>query len=183
MPNIYGSPNNTTFELIKGSNLDDLIFPLGGWDYVDGGDGIDTVVILGLSSQFKLVQENSITYIDAISAASKYANRVQLVNVEKVQFSDKVVSLETPRLMIAQAGDDEYQPRFYKSERLIFKCARSMSDMPAGSLVPISHLQLTTEWLLPFENLSGASILEQLNGRKPHACVCMIFKRLKLVKK
>jgi Ca2+-binding RTX toxin-like protein len=109
MPNIYGSPNNTTFELIKGSNLDDLIFPLGGWDYVDGGDGIDTVVILGLSSQFKLVQENSITYIDAISAASKYANRVQLVNVEKVQFSDKVVSLETPRLMIAQAGDDEYQ--------------------------------------------------------------------------
>jgi Ca2+-binding RTX toxin-like protein len=109
MPNIYGTPNNKTFELIKGSNVDDLIFPLGGWDYVDGGAGKDTVVVMGLSSQFKLVQDNSVTYIDAVSSASAYADRVQLLNVEKVQFSDKVVSLETPRLMTAQPGDDEYQ--------------------------------------------------------------------------
>jgi hypothetical protein len=109
MPNIYGTPNNKTFELIKGTNLDDLIFPLGGWDYVDGGAGTDTVVVVGLSSQFKLIQDNSVTYIDAVSSASAYADRVQLVNVEKIQFSDKVVSLETPRLMTAQAGDDEYQ--------------------------------------------------------------------------
>lgn len=109
MPNIYGSPNNKTFEQIKGSNLDDLIFPLGGWDYVDGGAGTDTVVVVGLSSQFKLIQDNSVTYIDAVSSASAYADRVQLLNVEKVQFSDKVVSLETPRLMKTQAGDDEYQ--------------------------------------------------------------------------
>lgn len=109
MPNIYGSPNNKSFELIKGSNLDDLIFPLGGWDYVDGGAGTDTVVVVGLSSQFKLIQDNSVTYIDAVSSASAYADRVQLVNVENVQFSDKLVSLETPRLITAQAGDDEYQ--------------------------------------------------------------------------
>ena len=109
MPIIYGSPNNKTFEQIKGSNLDDLIFPLGGWDYVDGGAGTDTVVVVGLSSQFKLIQDNSVTYIDAVSSASAYADRVQLLNVEKVQFSDKVVSLETPRLMTAQTGDDEYQ--------------------------------------------------------------------------
>jgi hypothetical protein len=109
MPIIYGSPNNKTFELIKGSDLDDLIFPLGGWDYVDGAAGTDTVVVMGLSSQFKLVQDNSVTYIDAVSSASAYADRVQLLNVEKVQFSDKVVSLDTARLMTAQAGDDEYQ--------------------------------------------------------------------------
>jgi len=42
--------------------------------------------------------------------------------------------------------------------------------MPAGSLVPISHLKLTTEWLLPFENLSGASILDQLNGKSAEFC-------------
>lgn len=106
---IYGTPNNQTFELIKGTDLDDLIFPLGGWDFVDGGAGTDTVVVMGLSSQFKLVQDNSVTYIDAVSSASAYADRVQLLNVEKIQFSDKVVSLETPRLMTAQAGDDEYQ--------------------------------------------------------------------------
>ena len=109
MPNIYGSPNNNTLEQIKGSDLDDLIFPLGGWDYVDGGAGTDTVVVMGLSSQFKLIQDNSVTYIDAVSAASAYADRVQLLNVEKVQFSDMVVSLDTARLMTAQAGDDEYQ--------------------------------------------------------------------------
>lgn len=74
MPIIYGSPNNKTFELIKGSSVDDLIFPLGGWDYVDGGAGKDTVVVMGLSSQFKLVQDNSITYIDAVSSASAYSD-------------------------------------------------------------------------------------------------------------
>lgn len=108
MPNIYGSPNNKTFELIQGSEQDDLIFPLGGWDYVDGRSGTDTIVVLGLSSQFRLVQDNSITYIDALSSASAYADRVQLVNVEKVQFSDKIVALDTPRLYTAQSGDDEY---------------------------------------------------------------------------
>jgi hypothetical protein len=109
MPNIYGSPNNKTFELIKGTDQDDLIFPLGGWDYVDGGSGTDTVVVVGLSSQFRLIQDSSVTYIDAVSSASAYADRVQLVNVERIQFSDKLVMLDTPRLYSAQPGDDEYQ--------------------------------------------------------------------------
>lgn len=109
MPTIYGSPNNNVFELIHGTSQSDLIFPLGGWDYVDGKGGTDTVVVAGLSSQFRLVQDSSVTYIDAVSSASAYADRVQLVNIERVQFSDKVVSLEIPRLFKAQAGDDEYQ--------------------------------------------------------------------------
>lgn len=108
MPNIYGTPNNKSFELIKGSDQDDWIFPLGGWDYVDGGSGMDTVVVVGLSSQFRLIQDSSATYIDAVSSASAYADRVQLINVEKVQFSDKLISLDTPRLYPTQPGDDEY---------------------------------------------------------------------------
>jgi len=109
MPNIYGTPNNKTFELINGTDQDDLIFPLGGWDYVNGGSGTDTVVVVGLASQFRLIQDSSITYIDAVSSASAYADRVQLVNVERIQFSDKLVMLDTPRLYSSQAGDDEYQ--------------------------------------------------------------------------
>lgn len=105
---VYGTPKNRTLEWVRGSSQDDLIFPLGGWDIVDGGSGSDTVVVSGVSSLFKLVQEDSATYIDTVSAASDYAERVQLLNVEKIQFSDAVVSLEVPRRWAGQAGDDEY---------------------------------------------------------------------------
>lgn len=69
-----------------GTSDDDIIYPGGGWDVVEGGAGIDTVVIVGRSSQFKLVFENGVTYIDALSGASAMTERAQLINVELVQF-------------------------------------------------------------------------------------------------
>jgi hypothetical protein len=60
---------------------------------VDGGEGFDTVVIVGRSSQFKLVFDGGVTYIDALSGASAMTERAQLNNVEQVQFLDKTVSL------------------------------------------------------------------------------------------
>lgn len=105
---VYGTPQNRSLEWVQGTDLDDLIFPLGGWDVVDGAGGTDTVVVAANASAFRLVQEDSATYVDTISAASDFGGRVQLINVEKIQFTDQLVSLEMARRWAGQAGDDEY---------------------------------------------------------------------------
>jgi Ca2+-binding RTX toxin-like protein len=90
---ILGKLHNQTKEILVGTAGDDTIYPGGGWDVVDGGDGFDTVIIVGRSSQFKLVFDGGVTYIDALSGASAMTERAQLTNVEQVQFLDKTVSL------------------------------------------------------------------------------------------
>ena len=89
-----------------GTSDDDIIYPGGGWDVVEGGAGIDTVVIVGRSSQFKLVFENGVTYIDALSGASAMTERAQLINVELVQFLDKTVNLVVNDSFQGQPGTD-----------------------------------------------------------------------------
>lgn len=89
-----------------GTPDDDIIYPGGGWDVVEGGAGLDTVVIIGRSSQFKLVLDNGVTYIDALSGASAMTERAQLINVELVQFLDKTISLEVNDLFQGQPGTD-----------------------------------------------------------------------------
>lgn len=89
-----------------GTANDDTIYPGGGWDVVEGGNGIDTVVIIGRSSQFKLVVESGVTYIDALSGASAMTERAQLINVELVQFLDKTVSLVVNDTFQGQPGTD-----------------------------------------------------------------------------
>ena len=79
---------------------------MGGWDYVDGGAGFDTVVVLGKSTQFKIVTELGNTYIDSLSGASALTERAQLVNVEQVQFTDKTISLLVNDIIRGQAGTD-----------------------------------------------------------------------------
>ena len=90
---ILGKLHNQTKEILVGTADNDTIYPGGGWDVVDGGDGFDTVVIVGRSSQFKLIFDGGVTYIDALSGASAMTERAQLTNVEQVQFLDKTVSL------------------------------------------------------------------------------------------
>jgi Ca2+-binding RTX toxin-like protein len=86
--------------------MDDTIYPGGGWDVVDGGDGFDTVVIVGRSTQFKLVFDNGVTYIDALSGASAMTERAQLNNVEQIQYLDKTVSLVVNDTLKGQPGTD-----------------------------------------------------------------------------
>jgi hypothetical protein len=90
---VLGKLHNQTREVLTGSAENDTIYPGGGWDVVDGGDGFDTVVIIGRSSEFKIVFDSGVTYIDALSGASALTERAQLSNVEQVQFLDKTVSL------------------------------------------------------------------------------------------
>ena len=89
-----------------GTPDDDTIYPGGGWDVVDGGGGFDTVIIIGRSSQFKLVFDSGVTYIDALSGASAMTERAQLNNVEQVQFLDKTVSLVVNDTIKGQPGTD-----------------------------------------------------------------------------
>ena len=103
---ILGQLHNQTREVLTGTSMDDTIYSGGGWDVVDGGEGFDTVVIVGRSSQFKLVFDNGVTYIDALSGASAMTERAQLNNVEQVQFLDKTVSLIVNDTIKGQPGTD-----------------------------------------------------------------------------
>ena len=103
---ILGQLHNQTREVLTGTAMDDTIYPGGGWDVVDGGDGFDTVVIVGRSTQFKLVFDNGVTYIDALSGASAMTERAQLNNVEQIQFLDKTVSLVVNDTLKGQPGTD-----------------------------------------------------------------------------
>jgi len=103
---ILGKLYNQTREVLVGTPDDDTFYPGGGWDVIDGGLGIDTVVVIGRSSQFKLVFENGVTYIDALSGASASTERTELINVELVQFLDKTVNLVANDTFKGQPGTD-----------------------------------------------------------------------------
>jgi hypothetical protein len=103
---ILGKLYNQTREVLVGTAYDDTFYPGGGWDVVEGGLGIDTVVVIGRSSQFKLVIENGAAYIDALSGASAMTERTELINVELVQFLDKTVNLVANDTFKGQPGTD-----------------------------------------------------------------------------
>ena len=103
---ILGRLYNQTREVLVGTADDDTFYPGGGWDVVDGGPGIDTVVVIGRSSQFKLVIDNGVTYIDATSGASAMTERTELINVELIQFLDKTVNLVANDTFKGQPGTD-----------------------------------------------------------------------------
>ena len=105
---ILGQLHNQNREILTGTAKDDTIYPGGGWDVVDGGDGFDTVVIVGSSTQFKIVFDSGVTYIDALSGASAMTERAQLTNVEQVEFvtDRKKVSLVVNDTLKGQPGTD-----------------------------------------------------------------------------
>ena len=105
---ILGKLHNQTREVLTGTADDDTIYPGGGWDVVDGGGGFDTVVIVGSSTQFKIVFDSGVTYIDALSGASALTERAQLTNVEQVEFvtDRKKVSLVVNDTLQGQPGTD-----------------------------------------------------------------------------
>ncbi len=94
-------------EAITGTDLDDYIAPLGGSDFIDAKKGFDTVFVYWPSSKFKITTSQGTTYLDAVSGASS-SDRVVLRNVEQVEFSDKVLSLEIPDIYNNTAGSDTF---------------------------------------------------------------------------
>ena len=97
----------TGSEFIDGTDLDDYIRPLGGSDWIDGKKGFDTVFVYWPSSNFKITTIQGTTYLDAVSGASR-SDKLVLRNVESIEFSDKVVSLEIADLYMNTPSNDKF---------------------------------------------------------------------------
>ena len=98
---------STGSEVIAGTDLNDYISPLGGSDFIDGKKGYDTVFVFWPASKFKITTTQGITYLDAVSGASR-SDKLVLKNVEAIEFSDKVVSLEIPDKFLNTPSKDNF---------------------------------------------------------------------------
>lgn len=94
MPVVKGKLPSGFAEVIDGTPLDDTIYPMGGWDVVNGGSGVDTMVIAGNWANFRISANIELTYVDAISGASGSNDTTTLNSVERVQFDDVSVALD-----------------------------------------------------------------------------------------
>ena len=94
-------------EVIVGSDMSDYIRPLGGSDFIDGKKGFDTVYVFWPASKFNLNTLQGTTYLDAVSGASR-SDKLVLRNVEAIEFSDKVVSLEIPDTFASTPSKDNF---------------------------------------------------------------------------
>ena len=89
-------------EVINGTSGNDTIFPLGGWDTINGGGGIDTIVIDAKRANFNISADANLSYVDAISGASGQTDMTTLNSVERVAFNDGLsVALDTG---VSQSG-------------------------------------------------------------------------------
>ena len=107
MVNRINGKLTTGTEVISGTDLADYIAPLGGSDFIDGNKGFDTVFVYWPASKFKITTSQGITYLDAVSGASR-SDKLVLKNVEAIEFSDKVVSLEIPDRLLNTPSKDNF---------------------------------------------------------------------------
>lgn len=104
----YGKPQNREREVIQGSDADDMFYPLGGWDVVQGKGGLDTVYVEGRRANFRVLTEEGVTYIDALTGASAGVERAQLYDVERIDFIDGTVDLTLPQGFVGRDGNDVF---------------------------------------------------------------------------
>ena len=98
---ITGKFSSGFAEVINGTSGNDTIFPMGGWDVVNGGGGIDTVVVGANRANFNVSANASLAFVDAVSGASALKDTTDLNSVERVEFNDVSVALD---MAISQAG-------------------------------------------------------------------------------
>ena len=107
MVNRINGKLTTGSEPITGTDLDDYISPLGGSDFIDGKKGFDTVFVFWPASKFKINTIQGVTYLDAVSGASR-SDKLVLKNVEAIEFSDKTVSLEIADRLLNTLSKDNF---------------------------------------------------------------------------
>ena len=92
--NIAGSSSDET---LNGTDADDTIDSKGGEDDIDGKDGIDTLLIIDQKANYEIETLAGITKIKALDSASGayLGQTITLRNVENIEFSDDIISLET----------------------------------------------------------------------------------------
>ena len=80
-------------DILNGDNGDDTLHPgLGANDAVNGGDGVDTVVLLGHSTDYTITYSGDGT--TATVTVTDGTNKVTVKTVEFARFSDKTVLLK-----------------------------------------------------------------------------------------
>jgi hypothetical protein len=145
---------STGSEVINGTDLDDYIRPLGGSDFIDGKKGFDTVYVFWPASKFKLTTTQGTTYLDAVSGASR-SDKLVLRNVEAVEFSDKVVSLEIADRYTNTPSKDNFDGGpgidtvVYDKAISNFVITPGVNGMDVGS----ANYSEGTDWLLNIERL------------------------------
>jgi len=85
----------TTGATLTGNALDNTLYGNSGTDTLDGGAGTDTVVYSGLASNYQLVHNANGTWTTTDLRTGSPDGTDTLVNIEQIQFSDTLVSLNT----------------------------------------------------------------------------------------
>ena len=141
-------------ETIVGSDLNDYIRPLGGSDFIDGKKGTDTVFVFWPASKFNIVTLQGTTYLDAVSGASR-SDKLVLRNVEAIEFSDKVVSLEIADVYVSTASKDNFDGGPGVDTVTYGGNATEYIVKPDGTGIEVSSANFSegADWLLSIERL------------------------------
>ncbi len=154
MPNEIVGKLSTGSEVINGSDLDDYIRPLGGSDFIDGKKGYDTVYVFWPASKFKITTLQGTTYLDAVSGASR-SDKLVLRNVEAIEFSDKVVSLEIADRYVNTPSKDNFDGGPGIDTVVYDKAISNYLVKPGVNGMEVSSANYTegADWLLNIERL------------------------------
>ena len=137
-----------------GSDLNDYIRPLGGSDFIDGKKGADTVFVFWPASKFNIVTLQGTTYLDAVSGASR-SDKLVLRNVEAIEFSDKVVSLEIADVYVSTASKDNFDGGPGVDTVTYTGNSTDYILKPDGTGIEVSSVNFSegSDWLLNVERL------------------------------
>jgi hypothetical protein len=159
-------------EAISGTDLDDYIAPLGGSDFIDGKKGFDTVYVFWPASKFKLTTSQGTTYLDAVSGASR-SDKLVLRNVESIEFSDQVVSLEIADRYINSLSKDNFDGGPGIDTVVYDKPLSSYVLTPGVNGMEVSSANYSegADWLLSIERLqfSDQGLAFDLDGHAGQA--------------
>ncbi|NBP20532.1 MAG: DUF4214 domain-containing protein [Burkholderiaceae bacterium] len=113
LPDIIKITGTDNADRINGNALNNLLNGVGGNDTIDGSSGIDTAVYLGTVSTHSIVIGNSV-----VTVTDKTVNRNgtdTLTNVERLQFSDTMLALDTGKDQTAGSGYMLYKAAFNRT--------------------------------------------------------------------
>jgi hypothetical protein len=154
--NILGKVHNQTREVITGTAQDDIIYPMGGWDFVDGGAGFDTVVYIGTLEQYTL-KKLSARFLVSESTGSDDTD--YLTSIERLQFSNAKLALDLDE----HAGDafkiigNLLGPKFIEGKPLVGAVLGLLDQYYTKT--QIASLGLSTSL---YQSLTGSSSNEDL---------------------
>lgn len=156
--NIVGQKSTGT-EFLSGTASDDVIYSLGGSDFVDGKAGFDVMVIEWVSTGFSISTVDGTTYLDALSGASG-ADRVVVRNVELLQFQDRNVSLESNDVYVDSAAGEVFNGG-PGTDTVVYSGIRSNYTVafdPFGIDVRPANGAPGADWLVDIERVKFADV-------------------------